>query len=472
MLFSEHFEISRAEGDDWFDPILDEDTKLFVDPFAIFKERLGFWSDAHSRIIGHFGLCFQLIAEGHLDPRSLSYKKARDLLNFPEPKEVCLGYTDKGIDGAGSAKGYARIMSGLIADAIQRGMENIDHFEELGIFEKGIGPDRISDTACTILKPRLIEYTQEVAARHSLPTKNHVLKAGEFDDVRRRLTTTTAVLPTNPFSGGPILLVPLRFLDVLPAINKEDWWDALEAERLREDFSYEVLGNVDKERIVAAARSNPDYVHEWANEKEREPATAYDLNADPALLYRWDPETRRYVAENPITLPDAQTDEEFFEVIETVVQQFKLFIEEQGGWDFLWNGSDERREDALQRLFRGIAKHYCQANNVVLDREVELGRGPVDFKFSNGYSKRALLEIKKVHSGQFWHGLEEQLPIYMNGDEVNDGWFMAVRYRDTKGQVDRIKELPAVVAEAAKRHGKNLRYVLIDARPPSSASVA
>ena len=237
-------------------------------------------------------------------------------------------------------------------------------------------------------------------------------------------------------------------------------------------MSYEVLGNVDKERIVRAARSNPDYVHEWASEREREPATTYDLDADPALLYRWDPETRRYVAENPVSLPDARTDEEFFEVIATVVQQFKLFIEEQGGWDFLWSGSEPRREDAVQRLFRGITKHYCQANGVVLDREVELGRGPVDFKFSNGYSKRAHLEIKKLQSGQFWHGLEEQLPIYMKADEVDDAWFMAVRYRDTKGQLDRIKKLPAVVDEAAKRHGKNLRDVLIDARRPKSASVA
>ena len=167
-----------------------------------------------------------------------------------------------------------------------------------------------------------------------------------------------------------------------------------------------------------------------------------------------------------------QTKEEFFQVIESVIEQFRLFVEEQGGWYLLWDGTKEKKEHAVQLLFRGIAKHYCEANGVVLDPEVNLGRGPVDFKFSNGYERRAHLEIKKVHSGQFWHGLEEQLPSYMMSDEVDDGWFMAVQYRDTKGQRERVLQLPNVVAAAASRHQKNLRYALVDARPKPSASVA
>jgi hypothetical protein len=472
VLFSGHFQIKRIKSDDWFDPILDDDTKAFVDPFLIFKEQLGVWADAHSRIIDHFNLCFRLIAEGHLNPDSVKYQKAVDLLAFPEPKELCLGYTRRGTDGAGSARGFASIVARLIADSIRRGMENIDHFEELGIFEKGIGADRISDMAATILKPRLIEYTRSVVAAHDIPTDRHVVRSGDYDDRRLRWSAARADLPTNPFTHGPILLVPERFLNRLPTINKDDWWDAYENERLRADINYEVLGNVDKETIVRAARSDPEFVREWTTQREREPAGSYNLSNDPEGVYQWDPVSREYVSENPISLPEAQSEEEFFEVIEKVIQQFKLFVEEQGGWDLLWNGTKEKHEHAVQLLFRGIAKHYCEANGVSLDPEVNLGRGPVDFKFSNGYERRVHLEIKKVHSGQFWHGLEEQLPSYMVSDEVNDGWFMAVQYRDTRGQRERILELPNMVYRVASRHGKNLRYVLVDARPKPSASVA
>lgn len=399
MLFSEHFQIARGDSDDWFDPILDDDTKVFVDPFLIFKEQLGFWADAHSRIINHFNLCFHLIAEGHLNPASVKYRKAVDLLAFTEPRELCLGYTRRGTSGAGSGHGFASIVARLIAEAIQRGTEDIRHFEELGIFEEGIGPDRISDMTCTILKPRLIEYTQSAVADHSLPTQPHVIRSGAYDEGRLRWSSARVDLPTNPSTNGPILLVPERFLNRLPTLNADDWWDAYESERLRTDMDYEVLGSVDKQTIVQAARNDPEFVREWTVRKEGEPAGSYDLSADPEGVYQWDPVSREYVSEHPIDLPEAQSEEEFFEVIETVIQQFKLFVEEQGGWDLLWNGNKEKHEHAVQLLFRGIAKHYCEANGVVLDPEVNLGRGPVDFKFSNGYKRRLTSKSRRCIAG-------------------------------------------------------------------------
>jgi hypothetical protein len=86
-----------------------------------------------------------------------------------------------------------------------------------------------------------------------------------------------------------------------------------------------------------------------------------------------------------------------------VIERFTHFIEEEGGWRLLWNDGyyDEKPEEAAQLLFKGIAQSYCESNGIVLDREVELGRGPVDFKFSNGFERRALLEVKKLRNGRF-----------------------------------------------------------------------
>lgn len=158
-------------------------------------------------------------------------------------------------------------------------------------------------------------------------------------------------------------------------------------------------------------------------------------------------------------------------MIDLVVKQFRLFVEEQGGWDLLWNSSGtDKPEHAAQLLFRGIAQHYCKANNISLDAEVNLGRGPVDFKFSNGYLRRAHLEIKKLHNGKFWNGLEAQLPSYMKSDEVSDGWFIAVHYRNNKSAVKRVKELATRVANLATAKDISLHYGVIDARPKQSAS--
>jgi hypothetical protein len=59
--------------------------------------------------------------------------------------------------------------------------------------------------------------------------------------------------------------------------------------------------------------------------------------------------------------------------------------------------------------------------NVEIDREVELGRGPVDFKIASGSTFRLLVEAKKAHNGKFWHGLDTQLPSYLAADSCDDG---------------------------------------------------
>jgi hypothetical protein len=246
MLVSSQFKIRRAVEDDWFDTILDADTELFVDPFLVFREGGGFWVGAHDDIIGHFDVAFRLIADGGLDPNSLSFKKGLHLLTFREPKELCLGYTAKGTKGSGSGKAHASSIAVAISNAIRRGLEHPRHFEELGILNEGIGADRISDITCTILKRRLIAYTQKIAARHGIPAREHTLFAGTFDEQRLRWLSEPVKLPTNPFTDGPFLFVPARFLRELPVLNADDWWDAFENEMLREDMNYEVLRKVDK----------------------------------------------------------------------------------------------------------------------------------------------------------------------------------------------------------------------------------
>lgn len=471
MLASSHFGINRTGADDWFDTILDADTELFVDPFLIFQESSNPWDDAHDQIIEHFNHAFMLIAKGNRKSESLPYKKALDLLIFTEPSELCLGYTSTGTAGLGSGHGYADIIAAAISDAIRRGVEHPSHFEELGILHEGIGADRISDITCTILKARLVEYTAEIAERHGIPTDRHRLYGAAFDQRRLRFMASEVQVPTNPFTEGPLLFVPQRFLRRLPVLNADDWWTHYENEQLRRDLNYEVLGNVSKKTIVATARANPESVREWTEQREAESADPYDFDKDPKGVWLWDSATVAFATANPLELKHPTTDEGFLDVIETIVNQFGLFVEEQGGWQLLWNDTGkEKPESAAQLLFRGIAQSYCRANNISLDAEVNLGRGPVDFKFSRGHEWRAHLEVKKVHNGKFWDGLGAQLPSYMGSDEVVDGWLLAIRYFDKGVSESRVKNLPRRVREVSRAKKLRIRYGIVDARPKRSAS--
>jgi hypothetical protein len=470
MLASVHFGLTRTAEDDWFDTILDVDTELFVDPFLIFKDGDPFWSGAHDDLIAHFNAAFMLVAEGGLNRASLQYRKAVDLLLFHEPRELCLGYTARGTRGAGSGKGFAQDMAAAITDAINRGLETPSHFEELGILRRGIGPDRISDATCTILKPRLIAYTQSIAEQHGIDTHPYRLFGSAFDEERQRFRVDTVKVPTNPVTQGPLLFVPERFLDELPTLNPEEWWSYYEAERLREDLNYEVMKKVSKETIVNAARQNTESVRAWAQAQEGQPAQPYDLERDRKGVVQWERAANEFTVSNPLVIAPATDAASFEAVIGLVIDRFRLFVEEQGGWRLLWDHMAEKEELAAQLLFYGIARNYCEANNIVISREVELGRGPVDFAFSNGYTNRAHLEVKKLHNGKFWNGLDRQLPSYMVSDAVEKGWFVAIRYREGKNWNERAAALAARVRIAAEAHGSDLRSVLIDARPKSSAS--
>jgi hypothetical protein len=471
MLASAQFKVSRTVDDDWFDAILDADTELFVDPFLVFRETGDFWLGAHEEIIGHFDLAFRLIAESGHNPQSLAYRKAVHLLTFHEPRELCLGYTAKGTRGSGGGRGYALSIAAAISNAIRRGLEHPRHFEELGVLNEGIGADRISDITCTILKRRLIRYTQEIANRHQIPLQAHEVFAGDFDAERLRWTAATLQLPTNPVTKGPFLFVPSRFLRELPVLNADDWWDFFENEMLREDMNYELLRNVDKKTIIQTAREHPEMVRQWTVEAEAKDALSYDFSRDPKGVWQWDQAASSFTEANPLVIPPPNSLDEFLGVISSIIGQYRLFVEQQGGWYLLWDkGGRDKPEHAAQLLFRGIAQSYCRANNISVDAEVNLGRGPVDFKFSTGFQYRAHLEVKKMHNGKFWTGLEAQLPSYMKSDEVQHGWFLALRYRDGKSAEQRAKELPGRVAAVAESKGLQLHYSVVDVRPKESAS--
>jgi hypothetical protein len=469
MLFSENFNLNASDGD-WFDTILDADTQLFVDPFLLFRETSPEWSGVHSKIIGHFNRVFTIIAQ-NANSNSLSYQKALHLLTFPEPHELCLGYTSSGSRGAGGGIGYARSIAIAIVEAIRRGLIKPEHFEELGVLNEGIGSDRISDITCTIIKADLIRYTQMICRKHNIPMIGQRLYATGIDEQRMRWKEEEVLLPSNPYKAGPLLLIPRRFLRELPTLNADDWWNFHENEMLRTDMNYEVMGKVDKRTIIEAARNNVASVRGWTVERETIPSDSYDFANDPQGVHKWDETTRNFASAHPLTLLPAHDLGTFFAVIDGVIAQFKLFVEEQGGWSLLWaRTTKDKPEQAAQLLFRGIAQNYCRANDISLDAEVNLGRGPVDFKFSNGFSKRAHLEVKKLHNGKFWNGLEEQLPSYMKSDEVRDGWFLAVRYRDGEAADKRVNEIAPRVASIGKQRDLNLRYAVIDARPKESAS--
>jgi len=469
--FGSYFNIVRGASDDWFDVDLVVDTKLFVDPFLLLDEpRRSPWVDAHGELLRHFTRCYDLIAKGG-SPSSLSAQTAHSLLKFPEPHELGLGYTEHGRRGQGGGDGRARQIANSIATAIAAGLTKPEHIEEIGILNEGIGADGISDAACNVLKARLIAYTKDVAARHQLPTAPHRIRNARVDLTGGRWISEQHELPPSP-DGDPVILVPARFLNHLPVLNADDWFDSTFNKDVRRDMNVRVGQKVRKKDIVKAARKHPDRIREWADYvQENGLGAGYDFEADPLGVTKWQEAGATFAAAHPLQRGAVTTQQELRAFVEEVLGQFRHFVEQQGGWSLLWaRPGVEKPEEAAQLLLLGVARPYCRLHGVEIDREVEMGRGPVDFKVSRGSSVRALIEVKKLHNGKFWNGLEQQLPTYMRSDSCDAGWLLAVRYKNKGVSAERARELPKRVERLAKAEGLELHCQLVDARRPKSAS--
>jgi hypothetical protein len=471
MKFSELFSIKRSNADDWFDPVLSLDTKLFIDPFLIYQNEFGYFNGSHKAVITFFNDVFKLIARSNGDSTSYLWKRAENLLIFPEAEEFCFGYTSVGTRGAGSGKGFSRIIAADLWEAVKSGVQEINHFEEVGIIGEGIGADRISDITATILRHKFAAYTLDVCKCHNVPVAIRKYKRFKYIG-ELQWTSGGYELPLNPYNGKPIILCPEKFVRELPTINASEFWDFYfynDNEILRQEFGDDITRNVDKKTIVSFARKYPKKLNEYIRSLEETNSDPYDVKRDPRGLLRWYDASLSFSLTNPFKIV-VDSKDEFLNAIGELMQIYKKYIEDNAGWRLLWNDDGSpRREEASQLLLLGIVKHYCKANDIDISREANIGRGSVDFKVSKGYSLRVLIEVKLAKNTKFWNGLQKQLPKYLEAEDVELGFYLVIVQAEK--DLRKISAIREILSNTEKKSNKKISIVVVDARTnPASAS--
>lgn len=473
MLFSEYFNIKSLGDEDWFNPILTQDTLLFIDPFAVFKSKDELFKDTYSEMMYFFQQAFELIAHAGGNKNNLSYKKAESMLLFPEENAFCLGYS-KTRRGSGTGPLWAKTLASNINSIIARGVTHISHFEELGIFCTGVGPDRLSDMTTNLLKNRFITYTQRICNLHEVPMKKVRVQNAYFDYEFKRWCDSECLLPVNPYKGNsPVILVPKDFLNMLPEINSDDFINTIDlAERMRNDFNYEIDKNLDKEKIAEIAIEHYDLVKEYIDIVEKREACTFGELMKRTLRYAWYDLSKEIVTLNKFVFGDVDNDTSFFDKIFGFTQYYKDFVELRSGYKLLWNESktSPRSEEDVQILFKGILDEHCRANNIDFTREVNQGMGPVDFRFSSGYTNRVLLEAKLAKNSKFWNGLKKQLPKYMKIDSCKLGIFLVIAFTDK--DIKRVNDIQDIARETEEYYNIKIKTVVVDVRIDNKESAS
>lgn len=480
MRFTEQHQFERPADADWFDLNVEMDSPLYVDPFLLFDDADPRWVAAHDEIIDFFDATLDLLrkAAGHRE--SMHWKKAELFLQFPEPKEFALGMAMGHPEGSGIGPDLARTMCEELEFFRQRGHGSDDRLlAMMAVIVAGLGVDRISDMVCNIVKNRFITYTQDICERFGVQMENITVPNASWTAQGCRWQSTRVALPASPVFKGGVLLTPQRFLKDIPRVTPDGFWswaEKNENEALRFHLNYDLAESLDSREKARRGRELAhravDMLERYVDEATAD-AEAYDVDADPRGLVRWEEAGREIANASPAPLAPRSQDE-FEQWLTNLANSFKEAVEDNGLWRALWNeeSTKPRTEKIAQVIARSTWIEHCRARDIDISREADCGRGPVDFKFTRGWQVRGLIEVKHISSTQFTHGAETQLPTYLRGEKARFGLYLCIGYRDHDFNEDRLALVRDACKTISNQGTTNILPVFVDARPKKSASKA
>ena len=127
-----------------FDVRLDLDAQVFIDPAMLAKTKCPELKGSRDDIVKHFNGVLKLLERSRVRGDKM-WKDALRRLAFPELKETCLGYSVLGTAGSGMGRRIAEQLIDSAKEILDAGVSDPEIFELSGLFEEGVGPDRISE---------------------------------------------------------------------------------------------------------------------------------------------------------------------------------------------------------------------------------------------------------------------------------------------------------------------------------------
>jgi len=469
VLFSTQFGIPSMtlEKAGLIDPILNSDTKLFIDPLLIAKSVNPVMRAKGIKLLEKRFRDVLDLLDSSQAVGDAAWKAAYKQLNLDERAETGLGYGGASTHGSSRPPKLRNAILGTAQEIIRLGEKNPNVIPLMGLFEEGVGPDTLSDMTTNVLVPLLCEITEAFCKVNGVPMKTFGATYGNRE------------LPENPLSTAtpplPVILVPRDILRDLPLAA--DWSDvsrvAMEVQEIRDAVNamfgdWSKASVTDKKKALrAAALSSLKNLRELLR-AVADASESYDEKADLDGHYTF----RRILTDDRdrykglIKAPKAKTQETLRATVQAVLGEFKDLVEDNNLWELLWHGTEPRHERACQLLFFAVSNVLCAVNDVDISPETNSGGGPVDFKFSTGYHGRVLVEIK-LSKGQVAHGYQKQLERYKEAAKTEAGVFVVV---DVGGMQGKLRTIQRLQKEAEKRGETVSQIVYVDARRQKSAS--
>jgi hypothetical protein len=198
---SRFFNLDQSQATlDFVDVPIGNDVPVFADPSRL--RALGSsWASECNSLLQHF---FEVLLEHVVQGREQAAKRL--LSHLAESNEFHFGLSKELSDGRAFGPVYAERMWLALtkSDAAKSGL--LQDLEDTCLFIEGVGPDRISDAVCNILRGPLIRYTQDICRFYDIPLTEGVDSGAIWNPQDDRWENSLIELPTTPY--GPLILVP------------------------------------------------------------------------------------------------------------------------------------------------------------------------------------------------------------------------------------------------------------------------
>ncbi|HYM19497.1 MAG TPA: hypothetical protein VEW28_00670 [Candidatus Kapabacteria bacterium] len=481
IYFSDVFDIEPSILKEYgaFNISLIMDLPLFIDPFLLFNSEKTQYVELHKNILTYVGF---------LRDMSLGEDLSDGLLKawfyFPEIKQNWFGYSKHGNDGRGLGTVFAKSLNSnlhyLFSDFGKEPISKSSHLEKLCLIKDGVGRDNISDFTANLIKEYLLYFTQDFSSKylHDSQKKSFNIEKVRFNYITRTWESGQFILPY--YNDDFILLTPSDILTKDDTwINRgdlnNDYWEVIRSidnDQLRESISHYLMEAIPPKAkqkdinfaISGAISTFPQLLDYYIKYKEDHAEDAKRVS-DERLSFS----NQAYVElirELVYSLSDTtnfyKLEPTSFEAAYSRVQFLKDFIENKDGYKFFYvKGKPIEREEDLQLIYRltWFGSEYS------VDREVNNGRGAVDFKISKGALDASLVEFK-LASNSHLANVFTQISIYEKANNTNSSIAVVIYF--TISEKERVERL---VKQFGLESSRGL--VTIDAIPNKpSASTA
>ena len=432
IYFSDFFNVSPEVLKNYgaFNISLINDMPLFIDPFLLFGSEKQKYQNLHKEIIKYLRFLRDFSKRNPI----LDKGTQKELFQFPEISQNWLGLCLKGNSGSGlGAKFGNALFANLGKIFTDFGHEKItqsSHLEKLCIIAPGVGRDNISDFTTNLILGYLLDYTQTFAKENIEPEllKEFYVSHVFFNYELGRWLPKSFLLPA--FKDNYVILTPRDIL------TRDDTWinqsdmlkdieciaESLPDGQLRADLNRylsevmqsDIPQQEQHKRVLSFYQHYPELVDYFIRNKEDRKDEATLRSSELVCA------TEEVLNTNVIELISQLAETDFYksecnsiEATKARIIFLREVIENKDGYRiFYQNGVPLKREKDLQIMFRLT----WFGTRFDINREVNNGRGPVDFKISNGSADTNLVEMKLASNSKLKQNLQNQVEIYQKAN--------------------------------------------------------